>query len=149
MLYFSKYHFSNAKQQCKIYTQCIFFLNQYWNTSRYSNKYFLHVSLNLSFFLHWKNNLKLSRSLCITAWTGHLLVWAQGETPAETVEPPSLRVFKTQQDAVLCSLIWLSGWIYCMALGFGVGLDQRTFQGPFQPKWAYAVVFNFHLSCYQ
>jgi len=46
--------------------------------------------------------------------------------PREVVESPSLEIFKTHLDAVLCSLLWVT------LLGQGVGLDdpQRSLPTP-------------------
>jgi len=46
--------------------------------------------------------------------------------PREAVESPSLEIFKTHLDAVLCSLLWVT------LLGQGVGLDdpQRSLPTP-------------------
>jgi len=46
--------------------------------------------------------------------------------PREAVESPSLEIFQTHLDAVLCSLLWVT------LLGQG-GLDRVTHRGPFQP----------------
>ena len=45
--------------------------------------------------------------------------------PRGVVESPSLEIFKTRQDKVLCSLLWVT------LLGQGVGLGDP--RGPFQP----------------
>ena len=45
--------------------------------------------------------------------------------PREAVESPSLEIFQTHLNAVLCSLLWVT------LLGQGVGLE--THRGPFQP----------------
>ena len=45
--------------------------------------------------------------------------------PREAVESPSLEIFKTRLDKVLCSLLWVT------LLGQGVGLGDP--RGPFQP----------------
>ena len=49
--------------------------------------------------------------------------------PREAVESPSLEIFKTCLDAVLCSLLWVTL--------LRQGLDQMTHSGPFQtlPCW--------------
>jgi len=46
--------------------------------------------------------------------------------PREAVESPSLEIFKTHLDKVLCSLLWVT------LLGQGVGLDdpQRSLPTP-------------------
>jgi len=45
--------------------------------------------------------------------------------PREAVESPSLEIFQTHLDAVLCSLLWVTL--------LGQGLDWVTHRGPFQP----------------
>jgi len=46
--------------------------------------------------------------------------------PREVVESPSLEIFKTRLDKVLCSLLWVT------CFGRGVGLDdpQRSLPTP-------------------
>jgi len=48
--------------------------------------------------------------------------------PREAVESPSLEIFKTHLDAVLCSLVWVT------LLGQGVGLGDPQRSLPNQPS---------------
>ena len=49
--------------------------------------------------------------------------------PREVVDAPSLEMFKVRLDGALSNLIWLK-----MSLFMAGGLDQMTFNGPFQRK---------------
>jgi len=42
--------------------------------------------------------------------------------PREVVESPSLEIFQTRLDAVLCSLLWVT----LLGQGFGLGDRQRS-----------------------
>jgi len=46
--------------------------------------------------------------------------------PREVVEPPSLEIFKTRLDAVLCSLLWVT----LLQQGAGLGDPQRSLPTP-------------------
>jgi len=46
--------------------------------------------------------------------------------PREVVESPSLEIFKTHLDAVLCSLLWVT----LLGQGVGLGDPQRSFPTP-------------------
>ena len=46
--------------------------------------------------------------------------------PRETVESPSLEIFQTHLDAVLCSLLWVT----LLQQGFGLGDPQRSLPTP-------------------
>ena len=43
--------------------------------------------------------------------------------PREVVESPSLEIFKTRLDTVLCSLVWVT----LLGQGVGLGDPQRSF----------------------
>ena len=46
--------------------------------------------------------------------------------PREVVESPSLEIFKTRLDAVLCSLLWVT----LLWQGVGLGDPQRSLPSP-------------------
>ena len=49
-------------------------------------------------------------------------VWAWRTLPREVVESPSLEIFQTRLDAVLCSLLWVT----LLGQGVGLGDPQRS-----------------------
>jgi len=56
----------------------------------------------------------------IVSWTLLLIL------PREVVESPSLEIFKTRLDTVMCSLLWVT----LLRQGFGLGDPQRSLPTP-------------------
>ena len=70
---------------------------------------------------HWKFRLNTKKNFFPLRVMEH---W--NRLPREAVESPSLEIFKTRLDAVLCSLLWVT----LLGQGVGLGDPQRPLPTP-------------------